>query len=347
MKRRTLGRDMDSRQGDNSPTSLNMPLSYPNFPLSPLGNSANKFQVFPALIYADDDGVVHTYVIRSKHITIGSASDNAIILLRLDDVHAQIDINKKTIILTDRGAGKISVNDAQVKRYELQPGDNIRIDRYMFCLALKAQEAGTKKVCWEPYPMEKDRLALGGSPILSGEGLELLTRIRKIREFSHRASAIYNDDPDDYEQFLEFAGTEILELFGAARAYVVLFEEDGRNPVLTVKRYRPGYEPFEPEHEANPGTASTIADATQMEINETILRRTVREKALIRLEHENEDGHSTSSKEGLAAPIMHENRVLGLLYFDRPMKEPIRDIEEDLFDLVARLLAHPLSHFVG
>ncbi|MDF1665300.1 MAG: FHA domain-containing protein [Planctomycetota bacterium] len=320
-------------------------IPFPNFPLSPIESNSAKFQVFPALIYPDDRGSVQTTLLLKKEMLLGSDASCDIILAELQAKHCRLRVSKTSILLTTVNDEGISVNEQKVSRAELQPGDSIRIGRYLFCLALKVKSEGSNIPNWEAFPRSSQRGKAHDSPLMTGQGLELLTRIREIREFSHRAMEIFQNDPDDYEGLLEFAGLELIELFSAARVFVVLFEEDGQNPVLTVKKYRKGYEPLEPDSEMDPDTASNIADATQMEINDTLLRRTVMEKTLIRLDQEN-DGQSTSSKEGLSVPILHENRVLGLLYFDRPIKEPIREIEEDLFDLVARLLAHPFSHFV-
>lgn len=320
-------------------------IPFPNFPLSPIDSNSAKFQVFPALIYPADDGTVQTTLLLKKEMFIGSEDACDIVLQGLQAKHVRIRVSKKSIGLSTLNDETISVNEQKVSRAELQPGDSIRIGSYLFCVALKAKTEGNSTPTWEAYPRSSQRNTVHDSPLMTGQGLELLTRIREIRDFSRRAMEIFENDPDDYEGLLEFAGLELIELFSAARVFVVLFEEDGQNPVLTVKKYRKGYEPLEPDSETDPDTASNIEEATQMEINDTLLRRAVEEKTLIRLDQEN-DGQSTSSKEGLSVPILHENRVLGLLYFDRPMKEPIREIEEDLFDLVARLLAHPFSHFV-
>lgn len=337
--------EFGSENLSNSAAMRLPPIPFPNFPLSPVPPQAQQFQVFPALIYPDDSGVVHTKLLLKKETLLGSDAACDIVLERLQSKHCRLQVSKKSILLTTVNDEAISVNEQNVSRADLQPGDSFRIGPYLFCLALKAKTQGSSIPNWEAFPRANNRSKTHDSPLMTGQGLELLTRIREIREFSRRAMEIFEKDPDDYEGLLEFAGVELIELFSAARVFVVLFEEDGQNPVLTVKKYRSGYEPIEPDSETDPDTASNIAEATQLEINETLLHRTVKEKTLIRLDQEN-DGQSTSSKEGLSVPILHENRVLGLLYFDRPIKEPIREIEEDLFDLVARLLAHPFSHFV-
>jgi hypothetical protein len=346
MKRKTVSENTPEDLEPSAALSLSQ-LPYPHFPLPIVRSTAKKFHVFPTLVYADDDGVVQTAVLDKKSLLIGSSSDNDVVLMHLNECHVEIEISKKALSLNDINSGKVYVNGQKVGRTKLQPGDSIRIGQYLFCVALKVRSQTEPASLWEPYPRKDKALGFGQSSILSEQGLELFARIKDIRAFSCDVMAIFDKDPDDFESLLEFTGLALLDLFSAARAFVVLFEEDGNNPVLTVKKYQKGYEPQESDAQVDPDTDSQIADVTRVEINETLLRRTVKEKAIFRLEHQNEDGQATNPIEGLSVPIMHEKRVLGLLYFDRPTKDPIKEIEEDLFDLVARLLAHPFSHFVG
>lgn len=98
--------------------------------------------------------------------------------------------------------------------------------------------------------------------------------------------------PDDFEVLLERIAVAFLEIFTADRAVTVLFEEDGRNPLLTVERRRDGTD-------EGAGVAQEIVD------------RVLQVRSVVRIA----GGHQGLG--GLAAPLITRGKALGLLYFER------------------------------
>lgn len=98
--------------------------------------------------------------------------------------------------------------------------------------------------------------------------------------------------PDDFEVLLERIAVAFLDIFSADRAVTVLFEEDGRNPLLTVERRRDGTD-------EGAGVAQEIVD------------RVLQVRSVVRIA----GGHQGLG--GLAAPLITRGKALGLLYFER------------------------------
>jgi len=96
----------------------------------------------------------------------------------------------------------------------------------------------------------------------------------------------------DFEVLLERIAVGFLELFDADRAVTILFEEDGRNPLLTVERCREGTD-------EGAGIAQEIVD------------RCLQVRSVLRVS----GGHEGLG--GLAAPLLSDGRALGMLYFER------------------------------
>jgi hypothetical protein len=109
---------------------------------------------------------------------------------------------------------------------------------------------------------------------------------------------------DDFEAILERIAESFLEIFSAERAVTILFEEDGRNPLLTVERRRSGTDD-------GAGVAQEIID------------RCLQVRSVIRVTG------GMSGLAGLAAPLIARgNRALGLLYFERNTSENALDADD-------------------
>lgn len=97
---------------------------------------------------------------------------------------------------------------------------------------------------------------------------------------------------DDFEVIFEQVALGFLDIFAADRAVTVLFEEDGRNPLLTVERRRDGTDD-------GTGVAQEIVD------------RCLQVRSVIKIA----GGHQGLG--GLAAPLLSKGKAVGLLYFER------------------------------
>ena len=106
------------------------------------------------------------------------------------------------------------------------------------------------------------------------------------------AAHIIENEIEDAKVILERLVKGLLETFNADRAVSVLFEEDGRNPLLTVERSRDG---------TNQGDG----------IAEEIVDRCLQVRTVLRIA----GGHHGLG--GLAAPLLCQGRVLGLIYFEQ------------------------------
>ncbi|RMG10852.1 MAG: FHA domain-containing protein [Planctomycetota bacterium] len=115
---------------------------------------------------------------------------------------------------------------------------------------------------------------------------------------------------EDFELLLERLAMGFLEVFEADRAVALLFEEDGRNPLLTVERRRDGTD-------EGAGVAQEIID------------RCLQVRTVIRV------AGAMAGQGGLAAPLIASGRSLGLLYFERT--DPAQPVEADDVHLVALL----------
>lgn len=101
----------------------------------------------------------------------------------------------------------------------------------------------------------------------------------------------------DFHEILEHLVYGLLETFQADRAVTVLFEEDGRNPLLTVERCLDG---------SNQGEG----------IAEEIVERCLQVRTVLRI------AGGGAGLGGLAAPLLYDARVLGLIYFERTTPGP-------------------------
>lgn len=136
-----------------------------------------------------------------------------------------------------------------------------------------------------------DRVAQPGAGTVADELKATLERrertLARARQLSDEMLV-----PDDFEVLLERIAIAFLDIFAADRAVTVLFEEDGRNPLLTVERRRDGTD-------EGAGVAQEIVD------------RVLQVRSVVRIA----GGHQGLG--GLAAPLITKGKALGLLYFER------------------------------
>ena len=103
----------------------------------------------------------------------------------------------------------------------------------------------------------------------------------------------------------------VFDVFTADRAVTVLFEEDGRNPLLTIERRRDGTD-------EGTGVAQEIID------------RCLQVRSVVRV------AGGMEGMGGLAAPLVAGGRALGLLYFERMLGNP-HQLDADDVHLMAML----------
>jgi hypothetical protein len=274
---------------------------------------------------------------------IGAANDCHLIVEDLEEQHAELRLLKNEVILHRLGEALIRVNERELESSAvLRPGDRFVLNEQLFCFGLDVSEDGQESPfspIWEIFdgPSSHESEALPESAP-SSDGIEWLTRIRELRECAMEADSI-----NDYEALLELFCDRLVDLFSALSASAVLFEEDGKNPAFAVKRFRRGYQPAQSEKDRSSNTAQRVA---RIEVDEGVITRTLEERGVVALEL-SDQGDDYGERYGLATPITHQRRAIGLLHIDRPKSEPkFRTIDEELIELAARLLAYPISHLL-
>ena len=144
-----------------------------------------------------------------------------------------------------------------------------------------------------------------------------IARARQLSEEMHTE--------DDFEVILERVALGFLDVFGADRAVTILFEEDGRNPLLTVERRRDGTD-------EGTGVAQEIVD------------RCLQVRTVVRVA----GGHQGLG--GLAAPLLSRSgKALGMLYFERVTAggEPLDATDGHLMSMLTNQAAAVLAPLVG
>lgn len=282
-----------------------------------------RVAVSPALLYYDNDGEMQSTLLLTSPIRLGSETTNEIIHPELEPAHAEIDIEKDLIAVRSTG-GLITVNEERVDQAVLRPGDQIRLGGTLFCLALKAHATKLDRI-WQAVP------GTAPPPQPESDGVveeELRERILELRELAVRLNSA-----KDFEPLLEAAAEGLLEMFSALRAFCVLFEEDGKNPIFTVERYRYDNERDEED--------------TSAQIDEGLMAQTLRERTVVTVELA-PDKHRPTPREAMAAPILYDQRALGLVYLDRSSRtESRRQVDEDLLAIVAQFLVRPIRELLG
>lgn len=129
---------------------------------------------------------------------------------------------------------------------------------------------------------------------------------------------------DDFEVILEQIALGFLDIFAADRAVTVLFEEDGRNPLLTVERRRDGTDD-------GTGVAQEIVD------------RCLQVRSVIKIA----GGHQGLG--GLAAPLLSKGKAVGLLYFERTTAagQALDAVDVHLMALLSNQAAVVIAPLVG
>ncbi|MCO5172030.1 MAG: FHA domain-containing protein [Planctomycetes bacterium] len=138
-------------------------------------------------------------------------------------------------------------------------------------------------------------LARPAEPAAASDELRALQEREARRERQLQRARQLSDEmllEDDFEVILEQVAMAFLDVFAADRAVTVLFEEDGRNPLLTVERRRDGTDD-------GTGVAQEIVD------------RCLQVRSVIKIA----GGHQGLG--GLAAPLLSKGKAVGLLYFER------------------------------
>lgn len=157
--------------------------------------------------------------------------------------------------------------------------------------AVKRDTAGAPERPADRATARTDRVAQPGAGSVADELKATLERrertLARARQLSDEMLV-----PDDFEVLLERIAIAFLDIFAADRAVTVLFEEDGRNPLLTVERRRDGTD-------EGAGVAQEIVD------------RVLQVRSVVRIA----GGHQGLG--GLAAPLITKGKALGLLYFER------------------------------
>ncbi len=159
-----------------------------------------------------------------------------------------------------------------------------------------AGEAGPARPTTAPLPRASVRRgALETEPEPPSDELRGLQEREARRERQLARARQLSDEmllEDDFEVIFEQVALGFLDIFTADRAVTVLFEEDGRNPLLTVERRRDGTDD-------GTGVAQEIVD------------RCLQVRSVIKIA----GGHQGLG--GLAAPLLSRGKAVGLLYFER------------------------------
>jgi pSer/pThr/pTyr-binding forkhead associated (FHA) protein len=286
-----------------------------------------------SLVFGDADGHPVVYAIPAGTTTVGSATDNDVILPSKSVSPHQIVIIRDgdELSLQDLFAGETRVNDEVRRNGALKVGDvlrlgdvKIRVIRMRETQALSRNRPATRRLRLSGAQPRTPRIPEAQpetpkvpfrtvsaptptpAPVTPDE--VLLARERDARRARALARARQLSDEmliqDDFEELLERIAGAFLDIFSADRAVTVLFEEDGRNPLMTVERLRTGTD-------EGAGVAQEIID------------RCLQVRSVVRVA----DGVSGVS--GLAAPLIaNASRALGLLYFERQTAGKPLDADE-------------------
>jgi hypothetical protein len=308
-----------------------------------------------SLVFSDPDGHPVVFAIPAGTTTVGSANDNDVVLEDGSVSSHQIVIirDADTLTLQDLFAGETRVNNEVRRNGSLKVGDvlrlgdvKVRVIRMRETQSLKRNRAPTRRLrlsgsqprlpldeaLESPPETRRESLSSGGPD--SGSARRdrtndeevMLARERDARRARALSLAHQLSDEmmvqDDFEELLEQVAISFLDIFSADRAVAVLFEEDGRNPLMTVERLRDGT-----------GEGAGVA--------QEIIDRCLQVRSVIRV------ADAASGLSGLAAPLIAQaSRTLGLLYFERQTAgRPLDADEVHLMAMItntASLIIEPL-----
>jgi hypothetical protein len=163
-------------------------------------------------------------------------------------------------------------------------------------------------------------------PAPSEELLGLREREARRERQLQRARQLSDEmlQEDDFERILEHIALGFIDIFAADRAVTVLFEEDGRNPLLTVERRRDGTDD-------GTGVAQEIVD------------RCLQVRTVVRIA----GGHQGLG--GLATPLLSRGKAVGLLYFERTTgsDQPLDAADVHLMAMLANQAAVVIAPLLG
>jgi pSer/pThr/pTyr-binding forkhead associated (FHA) protein len=283
-----------------------------------------------SLLFSDPDGHPVAFSIPQGTTTIGGAGDNDLVLDHESVAAHQVVLMREgdELTLQDLFAGVTQINGEERRTGALSPGDVLSLGEVRLRVMRVAPSGKTQRLVRDRATTRRLRLsgvlkraAVAPRPQLDAPGsaaassaadaaaLAASEAARKRAEEearqaqerdARRARALARarqlvDEimvQDDFEDVLEKVALGFLEIYSADRAVTILFEEDGRNPLLTVERLKEGS-----------GDGAGVA--------QEIIDRCLQVRSVIRVA----DG--VSGLAGLAAPLITRGRALGLIYFER------------------------------
>ncbi len=284
-----------------------------------------------SLVFADPAGNPVVFTIPEGTTTVGRAADNDLVLEHPSVEPHQVVLLREgnRVELRDLFAGVTRVNDQERRKGAIGPGDVVSLGEVRLRVMkvapgpttqrlrrsgttrrlatgrtrrsrLFADEAASSDEAAARDPLgatQAARRPVGEAGAAAGGDEEArLARERDARRARALARARQLADElmaqDDFEVILERLALGFLDVFAADRAVTLLFEEDGRNPLLVVERRRDG---------TNEGAG----------VAQEIIDRCLQVRSVIRIAGGGE------GLGGLAAPLVTQGRALGLLYFER------------------------------
>ncbi len=282
-----------------------------------------------SLVFADRDGNPVVFGIPEGTTTVGRAADNDLVLSDPSVGAHQVVLMRQgsRVELRDLFAGETRVNDQPRRNGTIGPGDVLSLGAVRMRVMKVAPSATTQSLRrsgstrrlatgrTRRAKLHQDGGSSGEAPPLAptealrstqatrrpaapdgGDADARLARERDARRARALARARQLADEvmsqDDFEVILERLALGFLDVFSADRAVTLLFEEDGRNPLLVVERRRDG---------TNEGAG----------VAQEIIDRCLQVRSVIRI------AGGAEGLGGLAAPLVTQGRALGLLYFER------------------------------
>lgn len=277
-----------------------------------------------SLVFPGPTGHPVVFAIPEGTTAVGSAADNDLVIEDASVEAHQIVLQRSgdTLELRDLFAGETLVNGKERRNGEIRPGDVLTLGDVRLRVMkvapgrASAPSGSTRRLATGRVRRGTRAFQSGGSsPDLAAAKSLSATRaqtrpargagdddeVKMVRERDARRSrglararqlADELMPQDDFEVMLDRLALHFLEIFSADRAVTLLFEEDGRNPLLVVERHRDG---------TNEGAG----------VAQEIIDRCLQVRSVIRV------AGGIEGLGGLAAPLITQGRALGLLYFER------------------------------
>jgi len=279
-----------------------------------------------SLVFPGPTGHPVVFAIPEGTTAVGSAADNDLVIEDKSVEPHQVVLYRtgEELELRDLFAGETLVNGEERKNGPIRPGDVLTLGEVR--LRVMKVAPGRQTTSGQTRRLATGRLRRGTSAYQAGGAAqdvaggatqdvagarslsaprarpsESSDEVRMARERDARRSRALararqlTDElmpQDDFEIMLDRLALHFLEIFSADRAVTLLFEEDGRNPLLVVERHRDG---------TNEGAG----------VAQEIIDRCLQVRSVIRV------AGGIEGLGGLAAPLITQGRALGLLYFER------------------------------